>query len=87
MRRRALPQAAALRIAADLLEAVAAAEEHGLAVAGGVRPDFVLVGVDGRTRLLEPVQEFLNPVDGTGGDGQGSQRRTIAPPPAEPPGA
>jgi regulator of protease activity HflC (stomatin/prohibitin superfamily) len=39
------------------------------------------------TRLLEPVQEFLNPVDGTGGDGQGAQRRTIAPPPAEPPGA
>jgi regulator of protease activity HflC (stomatin/prohibitin superfamily) len=38
------------------------------------------------TRLLEPVQEFLNPVDGAGGDGQGSQRRTIAPPPAESPG-
>jgi regulator of protease activity HflC (stomatin/prohibitin superfamily) len=39
------------------------------------------------TRLLQPVQEFLNPVDGTGGDGPGAQRRTIAPPPAEPPGA
>jgi hypothetical protein len=39
------------------------------------------------TRLLEPVQEFLNPADGAGGDGQGAQRRTIAPPPAEPPGA
>jgi serine/threonine-protein kinase len=53
VRRRPIGHPAAVRIALDLLDALAAADAAELEVAGGLRPDFVLIGVDGRARILD----------------------------------
>jgi hypothetical protein len=56
----ALPQAMALRIALDVLEGVAALHAcetdatHGAFTCGGLTPDSIHVGRDGRTRLIDP---------------------------------
>ena len=57
-KRKPFPVAVALRVALDLLDAVAsareqAAEDHIELACGGLTPDSVLVGTDGTTRLLD----------------------------------